>query len=139
MNETECIFCRIVRGELPCQEIYASDTVLAFLDIAPVHFGHTLVIPREHYTTVFDIPKDLGRELLEAQQKVGQAVMAATRADGLNIGMNNYSAAGQVVFHAHYHLIPRYVGDKLTLWPQSPYPDEQTMENLAQSIRSSLG
>ncbi len=135
----DCIFCKIVRGEIPCAEIYATDTVLCFLDIAPVNPGHALVIPKVHLETVFELPPTLGKDLLEAMQVVGRAVMDATRADGLNINMNNYTAAGQLVPHAHFHLIPRIEGDGHRLWPQKPYDSKEAMNALAVDIRGRIG
>ncbi len=134
----DCLFCKIIRGEIPCARVFESSGCLAFLDIAPVNEGHALVVPKAHYPTLFDIPGDLGQELLEAMQRVGRAVMDATSADGLNIGMNNYQAAGQLVPHAHFHLIPRFATDGLTLWPQRPYSDPDGMTRLAASIQQLL-
>lgn len=134
----DCIFCKIVRGEIPCAKVYESDTVLAFLDISPVNKGHALVIPKDHYPTLFDIPVAHAEELLAALQNVGRAVMQSTEADGLNLGMNNYKAAGQLVPHAHYHLIPRFEADGLTLWPQNPYEDQEQMQQLAAAIHKAI-
>ena len=131
-----CIFCQIVQGKIPCHKIYESDHVLAFLDIAPVNKGHTLIISREHYPTIFELPLELGQELILAMQKVGKSILSALNADGLNIGMNNYEAAGQVVHHAHWHLIPRYKEDGLKLWAQHEYTDAQEMEQFAQKIKA---
>ncbi len=134
----ECIFCKIVRGEIPCAELYATDTVLCFLDIAPVNPGHALVIPKSHHETVFELPEDLASDLLLAMQKVGRAIMDATNATGLNIGMNNYSSAGQLVPHAHFHLVPRHEGDGHSLWPQQPYESHEVMNDLADAIRGKI-
>ena len=138
MTDDRCIFCRIVRGEIPCHEIYSTDTVLAFLDISPVTAGHALVIPKAHHATLFELPADTGRDLTLALQAVGKKVMAATKAQGLNVGMNVFEAAGQLVLHAHYHLIPRYDGDGLILWPQTPADDHEQLAKLARSIREGL-
>jgi histidine triad (HIT) family protein len=100
----DCIFCRIAEGKSPCAELYSDDLVMAFLDIAPVNKGHALVIPKAHYQDIFEMPATMGEALIRAQQHVGNAIMAATKAEGLNIYMNNKAAAGQVVFHAHWHL-----------------------------------
>lgn len=135
MTDTECIFCKILRGELPCAELYSDEKVFAFLDIAPVNQGHALVIPRGHYPDVFDVPPETGAALVAAKQKVGKAIMAATGADGLNIYMNNGAAAGQIVYHAHWHLIPRFTGDGLSLWPQKRYNGMEEMLELATAIR----
>lgn len=134
----ECIFCKIVRGEIPCANVYETDQVLAFLDIAPVQPGHALVIPKAHHPTLFDIPQGLSQELVEATQKVGQAMMRVTCATGLNLMMNNFTSAGQLVPHAHFHLIPRFEEDGLMLWPQSPYDDNEHMTKLAAAIKDNI-
>lgn len=138
-TQQECIFCSIARGDAPCAELYSDDDVMAFLDIAPVHKGHALVIPKAHYANVFEMPARLGEALIRAQQRVGKAVMEATKASGLNIYMNNFSAAGQIVFHAHWHLIPRHSNDALRLWPQQSYAGHEEMLQLAADIRKQLG
>lgn len=137
--DRDCIFCRIIAGEIPSAKVYDKGGVFAFLDIAPVNKGHALVVPKGHYETLFDLPPDLGRELLAAMQTVGRAVMSATGASGLNVGMNNFEAAGQLVGHAHFHLIPRHAGDGLTLWTQHAYENGEEMQKLAQAIRSAIG
>ncbi len=138
MSGNDCIFCKIVRGEIPCHEVMNTETVLAFLDIAPVRPGHVLVIPKAHHPTLFDLPPDLSRDLLSGLQAVGKAVMAATDAEGMNVGMNVEKAAGQLVFHAHFHIIPRVSGDGLSLWPQTPSDDHETLANLARTIRDNV-
>jgi len=139
MSEADCIFCKIVKGDIPCARIYETEHVLAFLDVAPVAPGHALVIPKAHYATLFDLPEEVGCRLFAALAPVGRAIMAATKATGINVQMNNYESAGQVVFHAHLHLIPRRAGDGLALWPGQPYPDGATMEALARAARQALG
>ncbi len=132
--DSECIFCKIVAGEIPCAKVYETESCLAFLDIAPVRGGHALVLPKAHYPTLMDLPAEWGEELLRGLSKVGKAVMEATGADGLNLMQNNYEAAGQLVHHAHFHLIPRFEDDGLRLWPQSPYDDPDEMAGLAARI-----
>ncbi len=134
----DCVFCLIVAGKIPCARLYETETVLAFLDIAPVRKGHALVVPKAHYPTLWDLPAALGQDLLAAMQAVGRAVLAATGAQGLNVGMNNHAAAGQLVPHAHFHLIPRHGGDGLSLWAQSSYAGPEEMAGLAQAIRDTL-
>ncbi|MFP5239262.1 MAG: HIT family protein [Acidobacteriota bacterium] len=132
----DCLFCRIVRGEIPCAKVYENDAVLAFLDIAPVNKGHTLVIPKAHHADVYDLPPALGARLLEAVQAVGASFKGALGATGMNLGMNNGASAGQMVFHAHWHLIPRFDGDGLSLWPQKSYASIDEMSELARKIAS---
>lgn len=131
----DCIFCRIVRGELPSEQVYQNDAVLAFLDIAPIAPGHVLVIPKQHYATLWDVPDHLAPELNQVLRTVGQAVLKATQATGLNVVMNNYASAGQVVPHAHWHLIPRREGDGLLQVVQGEYESSHSMREMAEGIR----
>lgn len=134
----ECIFCKIVQGEIPCAKVYEDDTILSFLDIGPIQEGHTLVIPKEHYPSLLDVPDSLGSGLLQVLKSVGRAVMDATQAQGLNVIMNNFPAAGQIVPHAHWHLIPRYAKDGLKFWPQKSYTSNEDMLELAEKIKDKL-
>lgn len=135
----DCIFCKIIQGKIPCAKVYDQGGIFAFLDIAPVNKGHALVVPKTHHATLFDLPPDLGRELLQALKLVGQAVMQATGAAGLNVGMNNFEVAGQLVHHAHFHLIPRHEGDGLRLWTQHAYESGEEMQKLAQAVKKAIG
>ncbi|MFH1052887.1 MAG: HIT family protein [Candidatus Woesearchaeota archaeon] len=121
----DCIFCKIVKGELPCTKVYEDDNVLAFLDISPVHPGHALVILKKHYETITDIPDNKILPLMHVLQKVCKAVKIGVDSQGYNIIMNNYKAAGQLVPHAHFHIIPRFDGDGLKHWPQTKYQEGQ--------------
>ncbi|MFW6325986.1 MAG: HIT family protein [Desulfovermiculus sp.] len=134
----DCIFCRIVRGELPSEQVYQNDAVLAFLDIAPIAPGHVLVIPKQHCATLWDFPDYLAPELNKVLRFVGQAVLQATQATGLNVVMNNYAAAGQVVPHAHWHLIPRREGDGLLQVAQGEYESNNKMREMAEGIRRAM-
>lgn len=135
----DCIFCKIIQGKIPCAKVYDQGGIFAFLDIAPVNKGHALVVPKAHHSTLFDLPPDLGRELLNSLKLVGQAVMQATGAAGLNVGMNNFEVAGQLVHHAHFHLIPRHEGDGLRLWTQHAYESGEEMQKLAQAVKKAIG
>jgi histidine triad (HIT) family protein len=138
MNNQDCIFCKIVAGDIPCFKIYETENILSFLDIGPVNKGHALVIPKKHYKNIWDFPADLGTELITAAQLVGDAVVKATKADGMNILMNNNTAAGQLVFHAHFHLIPRFENDGFKLWDQSEYGSMDEALALAQKIEKMI-
>jgi len=135
MAQTDCLFCRIVKGEIPCTKIYETDRLLSFLDIAPAAPGHALIVPKAHAPTLFELPPALGAELLDATQRVGRAVMAATGATGMNVLVNTFASAGQVVLHAHLHVIPRIEGDGLTAWAGKPYAKNEDMLRLAEDIR----
>ena len=104
------VFAKILRGELPCHRVYEDERTLAFMDVMPRADGHTLVIPKSPARTILDInPDDLAATMV-AVQRVAQAVKAAMRADGLTIQQFNESAGGQVVFHLHVHVLPRWDG-----------------------------
>ncbi len=132
----DCIFCKIVKGEIPSAKVYETADVLSFLDIGPVNKGHALIIPKAHFANLWEIPPALGQELLAAMQAVGKAVMEQTGAAGLNVNMNNFEAAGQLVPHAHFHLIPRFAGDGFKLWPPGKYKDMDEMAALAKAVRA---
>jgi len=125
---TDCIFCKIIKGEIPCSKIYEDDKILSFLSTMPTSKGHTLVIPKEHYEEVTDLPDDLLKELMIAAKKISKAVMDGTKADGFNIGINTKEAAGQVVMHAHLHIIPRFKDDGLKPWPTGEYEEGEAEE-----------
>ena len=133
----DCIFCKIIKGEIPSSKVYEDSNVLAFLDIGPVNKGHTLVIPKEHYETLFDVPDDLLKEVIVVVKKVSKAVKKGVEADGISLGMSNYKAAGQVVPHAHFHIMPRFSDDGLKLWPQGKY-EEGEMDSYKEKIEAFL-
>ncbi|WP_077074036.1 HIT family protein [Mailhella massiliensis] len=138
MSEEKCIFCLIAKGEIPCAKVYEDDSVLAFLDLSPVHPGHTLVIPKEHYKDMLHVPCELGTAVFSALKKVGAAVMGATGASGFNVMQNNGLSAGQTMFHIHWHIIPRFDGDGLGVWEQGKYPDAAAMQDMAAKVASYL-
>ena len=125
---TDCIFCKISKGEIPSRKIYEDDKIFAFLDIAPVNKGHALVIPKEHSENLLTMSEESAKDVFASVKKVADAVKKGVNADGVNIGMNNEPAAGQVVFHAHIHIIPRFKDDGLKLWPQGKYAEGEGEE-----------
>ena len=134
---SDCIFCRIAAGELPAARVLETPGVLAFLDIAPVNYGHTLVIPKPHYQNLLELPDALWTEMGQVCRRVAQALQATLSAQGFNLGMNNFEAAGQVVFHAHIHVNPRYHTDGLRLFPQESYKPGD-LEKTGEELRLAL-
>ncbi|GIV88863.1 MAG: hydrolase [Chloroflexus sp.] len=111
------VFTRIVRGEIPAFKLYEDELTLAFLDINPAARGHTLVIAKPELPGLLDLPPELVTATALTTQRVARAIVAALKPDGFNIIQNNGSAAGQVVFHFHIHIIPRWEGDhSVKLW-----------------------
>ena len=108
-----CIFCKIIAGEIPSAKVYEDEKFLAFMDIAPIALGHTLVIPKFHCRNALDTPSDVASGFYPVIVKVANAVKKAYEADGINIMQFNEPSAGQEVFHSHVHIIPRHEGDGL--------------------------
>jgi histidine triad (HIT) family protein len=134
----DCIFCKIASGQIPSIKIYEDEVVVAFLDIGPVSDGHTLVMPRQHVEQVHNSPPQLLEQIWSRLPKIAGAIIAAIGADGYNVLCNNGRAAGQVVDHLHFHIIPRNSGDRVfTQWPSFKYPKGKA-EALAEKIKSNL-
>jgi histidine triad (HIT) family protein len=113
----DCIFCKIVRGEIPCLKLGENKEFLCFLDIKPITDGHALIVPKRHFADVMEFPPDLDARYFAFVQEMARKIIPVVKADGFNLGMNNGRAAGQLVFHQHTHLIPRFDGDGLRTWP----------------------
>ena len=107
----DCIFCKIARDEIKSDKILESDNFFAIYDIQPHALGHSIIIPKKHFFTLLDIPNKIGNELLEFTKKVASSLLDKKYGDGFNLLMNNLQVAGQVVMHAHIHVIPRNEGD----------------------------
>ncbi len=136
--QEECVFCRIVQGKIPSAKILETGSVLAFLDIAPINKGHSLVIPKAHYSGIHDIPEKEFREVAAAVKRVASAVKRATAAEGINVLQANGKAAGQEVMHFHAHVIPRFSGDNSGFkWQKRPYAEGE-MQALQGKIRVEL-
>ena len=132
-----CIFCKIVSGALPSFKVYEDDRSLAFLDIHPIRPGHTLVIPKEHHKNFSETPEDLLQHLITVCKKAAAGAVKSTQADGFNLSVNNGAAAGQDVFHTHFHIIPRKDGDNLSSWPHMDYKDGEASK-IAEDIRTKI-
>ena len=136
---SECIFCKIVAGTIPCARVYEDDAVLAFLDIGPLNPGHTLVVPKEHFATLPELPDALASATAAVVPRICRAVQAATSAEGLNVVVNVGRVAGQTVDHVHWHVIPRHGGDALRWpWPAGRCEPEE-MERLRKEVASRVG
>ncbi|MFH0988309.1 MAG: HIT family protein [Parcubacteria group bacterium] len=107
----DCLFCKIINGEIPAHKVYEDDDVLAFLDIMPVNPGHTLIVPKKHFANLLDADeKTLGR-IISAVPKVARLIMTALDYQAFNLSVNNGKDANQIVSHLHFHVIPRRAGD----------------------------
>lgn len=120
----QCVFCRIVAGEIPANVVYQDATVLAFLDVAPLAEGHLLVVPKVHAVSLADLSPDVAADIGRMLPHLGRALLGATGAEGFNVLQNSGPAAGQVVQHVHFHLIPRRTGDGLGYrWSPGKYAE----------------
>mgnify|MGYP001599856883 FL=1 len=134
---TNCVFCKIVKGEIPAEKVYEDDCCFAFLDITPINPGHILLIPKEHYENLYEMPDGLLAKMAPIIKKLAIAAKSASGAEGINIGMNNERPAGQLVFHAHFHIMPRFSNDGHTHWRGAPYKDG-VAKGVAEKIKSRL-
>ncbi len=137
MNDTDCIFCKIIAGEIPADKIYEDDNTFAFLDIAPINPGHTLVIPKNHHLNIFEIPEETLGQMMITVKKVAVALKESLGAENINLGMNNGKSAGQVVMHAHIHVMPRYEDDGYKLWHGKTYQEGES-QKIAEQIKKAL-
>jgi len=134
---SDCIFCKIVSNEIPSHKIYEDEEVLAFLDINPVNLGHSLVIPKEHHKDLLSTPTELASKLIAVVQKITPAILNAVEAESFNLGVNNGEQAGQIVFHTHLHIMPRFSSDKYELW-KGKQVNQDELSELSEKIKSNL-
>ena len=131
----DCIFCKIIAGEIPASKVYEDDQVLAFLDISQVTPGHTLVVPKQHFRNLLEMDADSTSQLFSRVPDIARKVMKVTKAKGMNILNNNEEIAGQTVFHTHVHLAPRYEEtDDLQISFETHEPDFTALAELAEKI-----
>ena len=137
-SDPDCIFCKIIAGEIPCFKIYEDDDTLAFMDINPANDGHALVIPKEHAENVHSVSDDAIAATVMTAKKVAAAVDKTLNPQGLNLLQCNGPAAAQSVLHFHMHVLPRRDGDELKLnWGLEP-GDMDAIGGLAERIRANL-
>lgn len=111
MKDTNCIFCKIANGEIPSKTLYEDDHFRIILDLGPATKGHALILPKEHYANLFELPDETAGEVMKVAKKMASKMMEHLGCEGLNVVQNNGELAGQTVFHYHMHLIPRYRTD----------------------------
>ncbi|MCX5673660.1 MAG: HIT family protein [Planctomycetota bacterium] len=134
----DCIFCKIIAGQIPCTKVYEDAMCLVFMDINPISPGHTLVVPKKHYEAITEMPADEAAALFKPIPALAAAVKAVLKAAALNVLQNNGRAAGQAVDHLHVHLIPRWSGDGLGFrWPAKK-ADFAVLAKQAEAIKAGL-
>lgn len=131
MTDKECIFCKIAGGEIPSSTVYEDEDFRVILDLGPATKGHALILPKNHFANLFEIPEDMDAKAFILAKKIAKKMKDVFGCDGVNIVQNNGVAAGQTVFHFHIHLIPRYEGDHAGVtWKPGTLTDEQREEIL---------
>jgi histidine triad (HIT) family protein len=135
----DCVFCKIIAGQLPSTRIYEDERTLAIMDIGPIVKGHALVIPKAHHDPITATPPEVLGELIRVVQKVARAQFAGLKADGINVTQANGKAAGQIVPHIHFHVIPRFLTDGHHWnWTPKRYDSPEEMQQFAQRIRGAF-
>jgi len=133
----DCIFCKIIRGEIPCNKIYEDKNIIAFLDIKPVNPGHTLIVSKKHTVNILDTPESTLKQMIIATKKLSAAIKDAVDAKGINININNNKTAGQAVSHIHFHIIPRFENDGRELWHGADYKDNEA-EEIKKAVKEAI-
>ena len=138
MTNSDCVFCKIVAGQIPAEIVEQNDSCVVFLDSSPLFAGHCLVCPRQHLDTLMDVPADLLTPLFATAQRIARAVETGLGADGSFVAINN--KISQSVPHLHVHVIPRRRKDGMKgfFWPRRPYGSEAEMKQAADSLRAAL-
>ncbi len=125
MKDDNCIFCKLANGEIPTATLYEDDDFRVILDTSPASKGHALILPKEHYPNLYELPDDLASKVLVLAKKMITKMTGILGCDGYNIVQNNGTSAGQTVFHFHLHMIPRNTGDDVGLkWKMGELTDE---------------
>ncbi|MDY7081069.1 MAG: HIT family protein [Halobacteria archaeon] len=142
MTDTDCIFCKIIDGELPSRTVYEDDEVIAFLDVNPLQRGHTLVVPKQHEAGVDDLDEEVSEAVFEKVRQLAPRVKDAVDAPAYNIGLNNGGEAGQEVPHVHFHIVPRFEGDGggpiHAIMPSTLDLSDGEMDEIEESIKENL-
>ncbi|MCX5872400.1 MAG: HIT family protein [Deltaproteobacteria bacterium] len=138
-QEANCIFCKIVKGDIPCVKIYEDEKTLAFMDVAPLNKGHALIIPKNHYETILQIEPEVYGWLNIIASKVAKAVQETLQPDGINVMQLNGKAANQVVPHLHIHVVPRKYKDGLTICAWEPVPGNMDeIKSTGEAVKTNL-
>ncbi len=135
MKDSNCIFCKLANGEFPTNSIYDDDKFNVILDNGPATKGHCLILPKEHYANLFELPEETAAEAMKLAKKLSEKLVKELDADGLNLVQNNGEAAGQTVNHFHLHLIPRYKNDGQHILWNPTSPDAEELKALCESLK----
>ena len=138
MRDENCIFCKIVAGEIPSRTLFEDEDFKVMLDVGPAAKGHALIIPKAHYADIYELPGELAGEAMKLAKRMATHMTTMLNCDGFNILQNNGEVAGQTVFHLHMHVIPRYKDDKVQITWDNGEPAEQLSDALLEELQKSL-
>lgn len=140
VSEKECLFCKIIRGEISSKKVYEDEETMAILDINPASEGHMLVMPKKHSETIFDVKDDDLKAAIATVKKMCDAIKETLSPDGINVLQNNGQQAGQIISHIHFHVVPRYKTDKIVIgFPRNPTNESElneTLEKLKDAVKT---
>jgi len=139
MDSSNCLFCKIVNKEIPKEFVYENEHVVAFLDIHPVNSGHTLIIPKKHSVNILDTEDEILREIAVTVKKISRAIQDGLGYPAFNVEVNNGEVAGQIIPHAHWHVVPRRADDGLKHWKGGSYAegeDTSVVHKLQEALTS---
>ncbi|MBR6093411.1 MAG: HIT family protein [Lachnospiraceae bacterium] len=134
MTKDDCIFCKLANGVYPTNSIYEDENFNVILDAGPATRGHALILPKQHYANLFELPDDVAGEVMILAKKMATHMKEKLNCDGFNLVQNNGPCAGQTVFHFHYHLIPRYENDGQNMLWEPTSPDEESLKELCKLL-----
>lgn len=134
----DCLFCKIVSGDIPAMKVYEDDEFIAFLDAFPFNDGHTLIIPKVHYDKLSETPDEIAAGLMRLVPQLSKAIMKSVNAEGFNVGVNNGKVASQSIDHTHLHIIPRFENDGHEPWHGKEKLVEESGKEIANKIRAAL-
>lgn len=137
MKDENCIFCKILAGEIPSTAVYEDDDFKAILDVNPAARGHVIILPKNHAANIYELPDEDASKIMIVAKKIATSIEKAYHCDGVNILQNNGEAAGQTVFHLHVHVIPRFKGDTVNIgWKQGDMPED--LDAICKEIQAQL-
>lgn len=137
MKDENCIFCKILAGEIPSTAVYEDDDFKAILDVNPAARGHVIILPKNHAANIYELPDEDASKIMVVAKKIATAIEKAYHCDGVNILQDNGEAAGQTVFHLHVHVIPRFKGDTVNIgWKQGDMPED--LDAICKEIQAQL-
>ena len=131
----DCIFCKIVNKEIPSVQVYEDEDIIAFLDINPANKGHTLVAPKKHYEDIFSVDEEVLKKMIAVVKFLAERIKSTMQCEGLNVVQNNGRCAGQLVNHIHFHIIPRFSGDKVLITYQRQQLTEEELKEVQKALK----